>query len=90
MKSINIDQEATEKAEADLMVLCQHIIEHICVSWHVRSLTPDAVANLTFDEFDRMSSAIPNLSGQFVLLDSAELEMGSRDFGEERAGQSGA
>src|ERR1019366_5774632 len=53
--------------EAGLAVMLAHIVDHLCLAWHRRWTRYEDKAAVTHDDWNTMSSAIPNWDSQFVL-----------------------
>ena len=44
-----------------------HILDHICIAWNARNMSPEAVAALSQDEFERLTDTVPNFMCSRVL-----------------------
>ena len=54
-----------------LAVALGHILDHLCLAWNARDLSPQQKAELSEEERDRMYNTIPNLHGERQLGDVA-------------------
>jgi hypothetical protein len=53
--------------EPELAVALGHILDHICLSWNCKDMSPEQKAKLSQDEFERLSNTVPNFSGGRIL-----------------------
>jgi hypothetical protein len=59
--------EIDHRGEPALAVVLAHILDHICRAWNCKDRTPEELAALSQEEFERLSNTVPNFLGQRVL-----------------------
>ena len=60
-----------ERGEPILSLELAHILDHICRAWNCKDLTPEELAALPQEEFDRLSITTPNFLGRRVIGEHA-------------------
>jgi hypothetical protein len=53
--------------EPALAVQLGHVLDHICLAWNCKDMSPDLKSKLSQEEFERLSNTVPNFSGGRVL-----------------------
>jgi hypothetical protein len=53
--------------EPALAVQLGHILDHICLAWNCKDMSPEHKSKLSQEEFERLSNTVPNFSGGRVL-----------------------
>jgi hypothetical protein len=53
--------------EPTLAVQLGHILDHICRAWNCKDMSPEQKVQLSQEEFERLSSIVPNFSGRRFL-----------------------
>lgn len=50
-----------------LAVQLGHVLDHLCMAWNARELSPEEKAALSQDDHDRMCNTVPNFHGEKVM-----------------------
>ena len=50
--------------EAAFAVQMGHVLDHLCLAWNCREMTPEAMAGLQTEERIRLSNEVPNFGGE--------------------------
>ena len=53
--------------EPALAVQLGHILDHICLAWNCKDMTPEQKSKLSQEEFEQLSNTVPNFYGGRVL-----------------------
>lgn len=60
-----IDQKKMETDdEATLAVELGQVLDHLCLAWHCREMTPKQKAGLETSEYIRLSNEVPDFGGE--------------------------
>ena len=51
----------------ELAVQLGHILDHICMAWNARDLSPEQMAAVSQVEHDRMCNTVPNFHAERVM-----------------------
>ena len=54
-------------SEPELSVQLAQILDHLCLAWNCKDLTPEQRGALSQEEFERLSNTVPNFLGQRVI-----------------------
>ena len=53
--------------EPALAVQLGHVLDHICLAWNCKDMSPEQKSELSQEEFERLSNTVPNFFGERVL-----------------------
>lgn len=59
----------------------QQVLMHLCLAWHFKDMTHEAIRALTQEEFDRLAKAVPNFGFDLKLMSGIdpEVETGTKN-----------
>lgn len=67
-------EEKTESGAYDedrplvIAVDFQRVLTHLCLAWHFKDMTHEAIKGLTHEQFDRLANTVPNFGFSLKLL----------------------
>lgn len=59
----------TEYDDLSLALGFQQILEHMCLAWHYRYMSNSDISSMSQEEFDLLSSKVPNFACLFHMDD---------------------